>query len=160
MNAEIIIPTVILSADRSMVYRPPIRIPEWAVAWVFPELQQVARPKLDLGRVTCFSEYFVEKEIVPGFEFFEHLKKMSLISRCLNFPDGVSIAAYEYCWYEFKAKRVFLWQSVVHDGHQNLFVPWVQNIRGQMPIIYWHLLERFFSPGYNINVKNSLGLLV
>lgn len=154
MNAfEIIVPSVILSADRSVLYKHPVKLPEWSVSWKFLELQSVYRPKIDLGRIGSFAGIFDNEETVSGWRFIDHLSEGNLINQCLNLSDGVSIAAYEYCHSVFKGRKVLLWQSTVCDNQLNLFVPTIQSIRDQIPIIYWLWL------GYDFNPNRFLGLL-
>lgn len=154
MNAfEIIVPSVILSADRSAPYKHSAKLPEWSGSWKYPELQSVYRPKIDLGRISNFAGLFDSADSVSGWRFIDRLSEVGRIDQCLNLSDGVSIAAYNYCHSVFKGKKVLLWQSAVSDNQSNLFVPAIQNVRDQMPIIYWLWL------GYDFNPNRFLGLL-
>ncbi len=145
-NPQIIIPTVILSRSRSVAYRPSLSLPEWASAWVFPEYVSTDRPKLDIGRIFPLSFQLGNSSTLPAYDAFDTIKTRALLGDCLNLEDGVSIATYEHCHSIFKGKKPHLWQSVVRDSDNNLFVPQVQNIRGQMPIIYWLYLDYIIEP--------------
>lgn len=123
------------------------------MAWNFPALQE-PRAMIDLGQIGPFGTLMSGTDHPTGYTLFCAIVTGDKIGRCLNLTDGMSMAAYEYCFYEFRGARVFLWQSTVFDNEGNQFVPWIQAIRGQMPIIYWLWLA------YPINIENSLGLLL
>ena len=151
---EIIIPTVILGRSRSIVYRLSPSLPEWAATWEFPEFNSIDKPKIDLGRIFPLSAQFENSQTLSGYDALDKIKVKALLGKCLNLEDGVSIATYEHCHSIFKGNKVHLWQSVVRDSDNNLFVPQVQNIRDQMPIIYWLCL------GYTIEPEKCLSFLM
>ena len=145
MNTDFVIPTVLLNADRRVYFMSSTKIPDWADSWALPELQSAHLPIIDLGRITRLQFPFGDSRIVTGNEIFDLLKRSGLIGQCFNIRDGASMVAYEYCHYVFRT-RVFLWKSVVSDG-RSLFVPFVQSIACQPPVIYWWWLEYAISFG-------------
>ena len=100
---------------------------------------------IDLGRIIQPPLACTGRKMITGHDAFKSLKESGLIDRCFNLRDGASMAVYEYCYSVLKGVRVFLWKSVVSDG-RNLFVPVIQNGRGQPPIIYWWWLEYQIDP--------------
>ncbi len=149
-NKEIVVPRVLIPIDRSTHYP----LPNWATGWQFPHFGSIGPIMIDLGRLTGFPERPDLPSNMVCSDLVEILRGDDLIDKCLNFQAGRQIAAYEYCHSIFGGKKVYLWQSVVRDNRGSLYVPHIQNIRGQTPIIYWLWL------GYRIDLSQCLSILM
>lgn len=87
---------------------------------------------------------------------------MKAISKhCLNLEQGRLIAAHADAYRILGECRIYLWQSVAgqvnidedRSGHEHCFVPYVQILPRQAPIIYWLWME------YNIVPEEALGYI-
>jgi len=132
-------------------------LPQWGLRWLTPELHQADSRHLEtsLLHIGEFHDQ-LEGETMPGFALYEYLNQTNLLMHCLNIPDGMSfmqqpsILRLPY----FSGTRILLWKSTMLGGCRNLFVPFIQVIRRQAPVIYWWWLE------YPVHLRLHKGLIL
>ncbi len=145
-------PSTAAVSDSMAFYKTPSNRPEWAKGWIFPGRKAVM-PTINLERISVPTHPFSNDATIPGHKYFKFLIQTGLIVRCVDLMNGRSIVACNGCYSIFKNRRLMLWQSVVYDNHAQLYVPFIQALANQTPIIYWLWLE------YRIDPNQSLGLL-
>ncbi len=138
-------------------------LPEWATDWHYPLYRKTIIKEVDPVDLlqefnwesTEEKTFFNELRKGSSYELYRKIIFKKLIANCLNLQIGMAIAEYPYRL--FGEISIPLWQSVVKgtaknskDGEvtdeisesaPNLFVPHVQIISGQKPIIRWYGLE-------------------
>lgn len=128
--------------------------PEWVLRWKFPELQTTDCNSFDLRLLGKFPPHPTGGCCPTGFEMLEYLEKDCLFHRCLNLQDGKALVIHAGLEQkQFIGKWFLLWKSAAFDLFGNLFVPYVQNIGRQTPIIHWYWLE------YRLELETHWGLL-
>ncbi len=121
-------------------------MPDGIVGWAFPGIHRVTHEQVtetDLQKDMMWLE--CEEGQTLG-EYFDILIQTNRIRRCLNVNEGRILIKNNALSSPFFAhKQVLLWRSVGYDRAGNSFVPIIQNIQGQQPIIYLHRLESYLS---------------
>ena len=115
------------------------------VKWKFPDLHG-RRSLEDLGPSSVQTFNFTTR-LHPRLlkDALSRLHRRKLVSRCLNLNDGHQIIArWESCKWLYRS--IGLWGSVGRDAGGNWFLPRLQVIRGQTPIVYWIWLQYPYSP--------------
>ena len=131
-----------------------IPLPQWGLKWLTPELHKadpLHKKSLSIGEFRDPSE----GETMLGYVLYEYLNQTGLLARCLNLLDGVSLIRHSNILRPpyFTGTRILLWKSAIQGRCKNVFVPFVQIISGQLPIIYYWWVE------YPIHLKMHKGLL-
>ncbi len=116
-------------------------VPHFVTGWIFPGVEA-------LGPETFDPEYLIpyllpkqmEGGRVKGVQVLNHLEETVIIRRTMNFDEGRAMIK-QGIPDAFRGKHLLLWRSAAHDNFGNQFVPRIQNIEGQTPVIYWHWLE-------------------
>ena len=143
----IIAPAVLLRVNRAM----KCSFPEWAAKWEYGHKHGTSLT-IDLGRIVSMGPAFFGNRPVGSEVLHFRLVSDGLIGNCLDIQEGITIASYRHAHSIFGGKWVYLFKAVVRDNKGCLFVPYIQNIRDQMPVIYWWWME------YKIDLRHSLVL--
>jgi hypothetical protein len=138
----------VIPIDRSFV----VMLPAWAARFLIP-LQCSCFTHVDLDRLTGFQGWFPEYTWIVCEDLFERLGAHNRFGSCLGLQDAAALIPSERFRTSFSGRRLMLWRSVALDSSSNLLVPWVQTIKGQMPVVYW---EWFRNP---INLETVVGLV-
>lgn len=119
---------------------PPV--PVWVFGWFLPELASINRGLTGQSKFSLFTHPNQSApRLVKGFAVLEHLAATDLLTRCLSFYEGRALVSNDLPAHFVGGKHLMLWRSVAYDDAGNLFVPFIQNIVGQFPVIYWWWLE-------------------
>ncbi len=132
-------------------------VPDWVVKWAVPEFEDIGPEHLNHGDM---ESYFPQDAPRKGEGFFQQLQVSGLTRCCLGFEDGRSLITKGVLPICFPGKHLCLWRSTAFDISGNLFMPWVQNISGQIPIIRWWWLEYDLYPSHHtilFDPKSTLG---
>ncbi len=142
----------------SVVYidrRASYGFPDWVLQWEMHDLQNNGPESINLKKLGAFTNpQDQHSRLVTGRVLFAHLRQSGLITNCLNIQDAKSLMADSiFRKPPFTGTRTLLWKSTVLGMCRNLYVPYIQNIFGQTPIIYYYWLE------YQVNLDVHWGLL-
>jgi hypothetical protein len=130
------------------------QIPHWVRIWEFPEFERVGPQFVDLRHLEGFPSMVLRpQQPLYGYELLDFLIKTKLLNHGLNLQVGQTVASRIETVDILGETRIYLWQSVARGFCENLFVPYVQVLRGQLPIVYYWWL------GYQINLDRSLGFI-
>lgn len=112
------------------------QLPEWAVRWAYPELAQEVR-QFEPGQLR---EYRWGGVSIPlSGEFIYHLEEVNVLFRCLNLQEALfgCIVPNGTLSDRFRGEHLCLWRSTCVDTNGHWFMPWIQNLSGQVPVIRW-----------------------
>jgi len=112
--------------------------PDWTVKLAVPQFDDFGSECIEREPL----ELFVDPDHDPdrrieGLKFFEGLVESGVVARCLSLAEGYKLVDCGIVQSSFAGKSILLWRSTVYDNIGNLFVPFIQNIRGQHPFVYW-----------------------
>lgn len=123
-----------------LLKRTPLKpyIPEWVLCFAFPEPND-EDPPLHCDDLIPYI-WPTPRERLSITECISHLSQTGAIIRCLSLKNGEDLIRSGSVPKHF-AGHLCLWRSVAYDSAGNMFLPFIQNITGQIPIIYWWWTE-------------------
>lgn len=141
----------LICVDRRIAYK----FPDWVLRCDVPEFQNQGPERIEIASLGEFPHPEpTGGNLIQGTVLYAHLKKTGLIYRGLNMQDGLAlIDTPSFRRLPFVGTWTLLWKSVVQGVCKNWYVPYIQNIPGQTPLIYYYWLE------YQVDLNIHRGLL-
>lgn len=125
---------------------PELPAPKWVHGWVVPELAGAKRTMDDEACSFMFRATHRTQQ-PSGFVNLVFLAEYGLLTRCLSLDEGQDLIR-RGIPRQFDGEHLLLWRSAAYDRAGNLFAPFIQNIKGQHPVVYWWWLEYDLYPSH------------
>ena len=128
----------IIRVDRSL--RPTY--PEWVRIVMHPELEATGPAEYD---ATSLEQWLHDGQKnggwVKGEKIYEHLEEKKMLESCLGLVDLIAIQAkgIDFFRQHFAGKAVFAWKSVVRGRNDDLGVPYLYGVGGEV-VLGWFWL--------------------